>query len=74
MSRARACVVGLRTDNDENLQLITDASFENWRQRGADAMLMMRMMRMMMRQKKIDTRQKRKENGNLLERRSRAVT
>ena len=48
MPRARASVVGLKTGNDENgenRQLITDASFEIWRQRTADAMQMMRMMR-----------------------------
>ena len=48
MSWARACVVGLEMVNDgngENRQLTMDASFENWRQRSADAMEMMRMMR-----------------------------
>ena len=45
MPRARASAVGLRTVNDENQQLTTDTIFENWRQRDADAMLMMRMMR-----------------------------
>ena len=45
MPRARASVVGLGTNKDDNLQLTTDATFENWRQQGADAMLMMRMMR-----------------------------
>ena len=33
LPRARASAVGLGTDNDENRQLTTDASFENWRQR-----------------------------------------
>ena len=66
MPRARACAVRLGTNNDEReekRQLITDASFENGRQRNADAMLMMRMSAMMMRQIKIDTRRKRKERG-----------
>ena len=44
MPQARASAVGLRTDNDENRQLTTDASFENWRHGDADAMQMMRMM------------------------------
>ena len=41
MPRARASVVGHETVNDENggnCQLRTDASFEKWRQRSADAM------------------------------------
>ena len=48
MPRACACVAGLNTGNNEsgeNRELITDAGFENWRQRSADAMQMMRMMR-----------------------------
>ena len=74
MPRARACAVGLRTDNDENRQLTTDASFENWRQRRCRCNADDAHDAMMMRQKKIDTRRKRKEKGNLLERRHRAVT
>ena len=31
--------------HNQQLNITTDASFENWRQRDADAMLMMRMMR-----------------------------
>ena len=53
MSRARVCVVGLETINDENgesQQLLTYARFENSQQRSADAMWMMCMMRWLMRQ------------------------
>ena len=45
MSRARASVNGLRTNNDENQQLTTDASLKTGGNGDADAMLMMRMMR-----------------------------
>ena len=74
MPRARASAVGLRTINDENRQLTTDASFENWRQRRCRCNADDAHDAMMMRQKKIDTRRKRKEKGNLLGRRHRAVT
>ena len=74
MTRVRAGAVGLRTDNDENRQLTTDASFENWRQRRCRCNADDVHDAMMMRQIKVDTRRKRKEKGNLLGRRHRAVT
>ena len=61
--RARACAVGLRTDNDENRQLTTDASFENWRQRRCRCNADDANDAMMMRQNKTDTRRKRKGKG-----------
>ena len=74
MPRARACVNVLTTNNDENRQLTTNASFENWRQRRCRCNADDAHDAMMMRQLKIPTRRKRKEKGKLLERRHRAVT
>ena len=45
MPRACGSVVGLRTDNDENRQLLMDASLKTSGNEDADAMQMMRMMR-----------------------------
>ena len=45
MPRARASAVGLRTDNDENRQITTDASLKTSGNGDVDAMQMMRMMR-----------------------------
>ena len=74
MPRARACAVGLRTDNDANRQLTTDASFENWRQRrcrcNADDAHDVKMMRQIKNRHTTKT----EREGNLLERRHRAVT
>ena len=64
MPRARACVVGLGTDNNENRQLTTDAAFENWRQRRCRCNADDTHDAMMMRQKKIDTRRKRNKGGS----------
>lgn len=64
MPRARACAVRLGTNNDEReekRQLITDASFENGRQRRCRCNADDANDAMMMRQIKIDTPRKRKE-------------
>ena len=63
MPRARACVNGLKTNNDENRQLTTDATFENWRQRRCRCNADDAHDAMMMRQKKIDTRREQNRRG-----------
>ena len=65
MSRVRASAVGLRTDNDENRQLTTDASFEKLAATGCRCNADDAHDAMMMQQIKVDIRRKRNKGGIL---------